>query len=172
MPGMSRRHSAMMMPGMFLSQPPMPTRPSKRLPRATELDGVGDHFARDQRSLHSLRAHGDAVGDGDGVELHGRAAGFANAFFQSLGDFAQVNIACADFGPCIGDADDGLVQIFFAESGPAQIRARGGAAGAFSQRNALRLPSMVIVSFSGVSVARGVSGVEKLQLTPRTPLTS
>ncbi len=25
----------MMMPGMFLSQPPMPTRPSKRLPRAT-----------------------------------------------------------------------------------------------------------------------------------------
>ena len=31
---MSSRHSAMMMPGIFLSQPPMPTSPSKRLPRA------------------------------------------------------------------------------------------------------------------------------------------
>ena len=35
----------MMMPGMFLSQPPMPTRPSKELPRVTKLDGVGYHFA-------------------------------------------------------------------------------------------------------------------------------
>jgi len=31
---MSNRHSAMMMPGIFLSHPPIPTRPSKRLPRA------------------------------------------------------------------------------------------------------------------------------------------
>src|ERR1700733_9657207 len=35
MPGISSRHSAMMMPGIFLSHPPMPTRPSKRFPRAT-----------------------------------------------------------------------------------------------------------------------------------------
>src|SRR5271165_3701076 len=35
MPGIFRRQSAMMMPGIFLSQPPIPTRPAKRLPRAT-----------------------------------------------------------------------------------------------------------------------------------------
>ena len=102
-----------------------------------QFDGVGDHFARHQRGLHALRAHGDAVGDGDGVELHGRAAGFANAFLQRFGDFAQVHVAGADLGPRIRDPDDGLVQIFFGESGPAQIRARRRAAGAFSQRNAL-----------------------------------
>ena len=81
-----------------------------------EFDGVGDHFARDQRSLHTLRAHGDAVGDGDGVELHGRAAGFANAFFESLGYFVQVDVAGADLGPRVGDADDRLVQIVLCKS--------------------------------------------------------
>ena len=44
-----------------------------------EFDGVGDDFAGDERGLHALRAHGDAVVDGDGVELHGRAAGLADA---------------------------------------------------------------------------------------------
>ncbi len=78
-----------------------------------EFDGVGDHFARDQRGLHALRAHRDAVGDGDGVELHRRAAGLANAFLQGLGDFAQMHVAGADLGPGVGDADDGLVQIVF-----------------------------------------------------------
>ena len=81
-----------------------------------QLDGVGDDFARNQRGFHALRAHRDAVGDGDGVELHRRAAGLANAFFESFGDFAQMHVAGADFGPGIGDADDGLVQIFFCKS--------------------------------------------------------
>ena len=41
----------------------------------------------------------------------GRAAGFANAFFESFGDFAEMHVAGADLGPGVGDADDGLVQI-------------------------------------------------------------
>ena len=44
-----------------------------------ELDRIGDDFAADQRRLHAFGAHGDAVADGDGVELHGRAAGGADA---------------------------------------------------------------------------------------------
>ena len=35
---------------------------------ANGLDRVGDDFARDQRILHALGAHGDAVADGDGAE--------------------------------------------------------------------------------------------------------
>ena len=35
---------------------------------ADGLDGIGDHFARDQRILHALGAHGDAVAHGDGAE--------------------------------------------------------------------------------------------------------
>src|SRR3546814_19257912 len=40
-----------------------------------ELDGVGDEVAADQRRLHALVAHGDAVGHGDGAELSRGAGG-------------------------------------------------------------------------------------------------
>ena len=62
------------------------------------------------------RAHRDAVGDGDGVELHRRAARLANALLDGLGDLAQMEVAGADLGPGVGDADDRLVQVFFAEA--------------------------------------------------------
>ena len=38
------------------------------------FDGIGDDFARDERVFHAFGAHGDAVGDGDGVEEHALAA--------------------------------------------------------------------------------------------------
>src|SRR4051794_22411249 len=38
------------------------------------LDRVGDDFAGHQAVTHALRAHADAVGDGDGVEVNGFAA--------------------------------------------------------------------------------------------------
>ena len=81
-----------------------------------EFDGVGDDFAGDERGLHAFGAHGDAVGDGDGVELHGRAAGFADALLDGLGDLAEMEVAGADLGPGVGDADDGLVQVFLGEA--------------------------------------------------------
>ena len=99
-----------------------------------QLDGVGDDLAADQRGLHALGAHGDAVGDGDGVELHRRAAGFAHALLDSLSDVTQVEIAGADFGPGICDSDDRLVQVFFREADAAQHGARCGAARSFGKR--------------------------------------
>ena len=104
-----------------------------------QLNRVCDHFAADQRGFHALRAHRDAVVDGDGVELHRRAAGLANAFLERLGDLAQMHIAGADLRPGVGNPNNGLVQFFLAEADPAQIRARRGAAGAFGQRDALSL---------------------------------
>ena len=98
-----------------------------------ELDGVGDDLAGDQRGLHAFGAHGDAVGDGDGVELHGRAAGLANAFLDGFGDLAQMEVAGADLGPGVGDADDGLVQVVFGEADGAEVGACGGARGAFGE---------------------------------------
>ncbi len=92
-----------------------------------EFDGVGNDLAGDQRGLHAFGAHGDAVGDGDGVEFHRRAAGLANALLDGLGDLAEVEVAGADLGPGVGDADDGLVQVFFAEAYSAQVGAGGGA---------------------------------------------
>ena len=86
-----------------------------------------------RRGLHALGAHGDAVGDGDGVELHGRAAGVADALLDGCGDVAEMEVAGADLGPGVGDADDGLVQVFFAEADAAQVGAGGGAVGAFGE---------------------------------------
>jgi hypothetical protein len=47
------------------------------------LDGVGDDLAGDERVLHALGAHADAVGDGDGVEDDGLAAGGVDALRAS-----------------------------------------------------------------------------------------
>jgi hypothetical protein len=96
-----------------------------------EFDGVGDDFAGDQACLHALGSHGDAVVDGDGIELHGRAAGLANALLDGLGDLTEMEVAGADLGPGVGDADDGLVQVFLAEADAAEVRAGSGAGWAF-----------------------------------------
>ncbi len=47
-----------------------------------QLDGIGDDLAADQRGLHALVAHGDAVGDGDGAELARRAVGGRDALLH------------------------------------------------------------------------------------------
>ena len=102
-----------------------------------ELDGVGDDFAGDERGFHAFGAHGDAVGDGDGVELHGGSAGFADAFLDGFGDVAEVEVAWADLGPGVGYSDDRFVEVFFGEAYAAEVGAGGGAGGAFGQGDAV-----------------------------------
>jgi hypothetical protein len=43
------------------------------------FDGIGDQFAADQRELHALVVHADAVGHRDGGELARAAAGCLDA---------------------------------------------------------------------------------------------
>ena len=93
-----------------------------------ELDGVGNQIAADERRLHPLAAHRDAVGDRHGVELHRRAAGLANAFLDVLGERAQVVVARTDFDPGVRDADNRLAQIGIGEADRLQHRARRRAA--------------------------------------------
>ncbi len=47
-----------------------------------QFDGIGNHFAANQRSAHSVGAHRDAVRDRDRVELHRSAARLANPFLD------------------------------------------------------------------------------------------
>src|SRR5713101_7384474 len=49
--------------------------------------------AADERSLHALGSHGDAVADGDGVVFHGRAAGLANALGHFHREIPELEIA-------------------------------------------------------------------------------
>ena len=125
-----------------------------------QFDGVGDHFAADERGLHALGAHGDAVGDGDGVELHGRAAGVANAFLHGCGEFTQVIVAGADFDPGVGDADDGLTQIFVGKADRLQHGAGGSAVGSIGDS------ATVALAFSAHCCSLGKSLYAKKPSSP------
>ena len=99
-----------------------------------QLDRVGDHLAADQRRAHALGAHRDAVGDRDGVELHRRAAGGADAGLHVHREIAQVVVARADLDPGVGDADERLLEVGVGEADRLQHRARRRAARAGRER--------------------------------------
>ena len=90
---------------------------------AGQFDGVRDNLAADQRSLHPLGAHGDAVAHGDGVELHRRATRGPDALLDLHGQVPQVEVARHRLDPGVGDADDRLGQIFVAEADRFEHRA-------------------------------------------------
>ena len=95
-----------------------------------QLDRVGDHLAADQRGLHPLGAHRDAVGDGDGVELHRRPARGADALFDVLGEAAEVEVAGHRLGPGVGDPDRRPAEGVVVEPDALHVGARVGAVGA------------------------------------------
>ena len=107
-----------------------------------QLDRVGDDLAADERGPHALAAHGDAVGDRDGVELERRAAGLADPVLHVHGQIAQVIVAGTDLDPGVGDADERLPQILVGQAGGAQHRPRRRPAGAVGQRGAAPLQRM------------------------------
>ena len=81
-----------------------------------------------------LRAHGDAIGDGDGVELHKCAAGLSRMPCLTA---AATSRRWKLQGPIsvqvLGYADDGLVQFSLVEAHAAQVGAGGGAASPFGE---------------------------------------
>src|SRR6185312_7699723 len=99
----------------------------KHVATADEFDGVGNEVAADERRFHAFGAHGDAVRDRDGVELHRRAAGFTDASFHVVRERAQVEIARHGLNPRVGDTDDGLLQILVGVTDSLEHGARRGA---------------------------------------------
>ena len=70
-----------------------------------DLDRVGDHLAADQRVVHPLVAHRDAVGHRDRAELQGIPARLAYARLGGLGQPVQREVAGRDLVPGRGDTD-------------------------------------------------------------------
>ena len=97
----------------------------KRMRHGEKFDRIGDHFAGDERGFHALGAHGDAVGNGDGVELDGRAAGGADAFLHFFRERAEVEIAGRHFRPRVRDGHERARQVGVGEAGGLQHRAGG-----------------------------------------------
>ena len=97
----------------------------KEIAARDEFDGVRDDFAADEGSAHALGAHGDAIGNGDGVEFERSAAGGANPVFYVLCEFAKVIVAGTDFDPGVGHADQGLAEILVTKAGGSKHGASG-----------------------------------------------
>ena len=94
-----------------------------------DLDRVGDHLARGQRIAHAFAAHRDAVGDGDGVELHRSATACLDAFAHVLGQVAQGDVARRDVGPGADHRNQRLGDGRVIQPGGAQHGACGGMGG-------------------------------------------
>ena len=95
------------------------------------LGGVGDQVAGDQGIFHAHMAHGDAVAYGDGGELHGGAAGGADAGFDGFGDLVQIHVAGNDFVIGADHADQRALQLFLGVSQSVEQGAVWGGRNAF-----------------------------------------
>ena len=111
-------------------------------PRATSSIESAITSRLTERGLHPLGAHRDAVGDRDGVELHRRAAGGADAVLHLLGEAPQVEVAGHRLGPGVRDADDRLGERLVVEADPVQVGARGGPVGALEDGAAPEPPAV------------------------------
>ena len=72
------------------------------------LHAIGNDVARRQGVEHAVVSHGDAVVDGDGIELGGKAAQFFNLFLDILTDFVQVDVTGYKLRERVDDGNDGL----------------------------------------------------------------
>jgi len=91
------------------------------------FDGVGDDLAGHEAVTHALRAHRDAVGDGDGVEIDRFAAGVGDALLGVLAEVAEVDVARRHVARGRGDGDLGLLEIGVGETDGAEHGAGGRA---------------------------------------------
>src|SRR5438552_1336512 len=102
-----------------------------------QLDGIGDPVAADQRGLHALGAHRNAVGDRDRVELDRGTAVGADALGDLLRELAMIRVARRQLDPAVRDAYERPREVFVGEADGAKVRARGRAVGAVQQRATL-----------------------------------
>jgi hypothetical protein len=81
-----------------------------------QFNGVRDHFAADERGLHALMTHCDAVGHRDGAELARRAAVLPDAFLGGLRLAHQRDVARRGFIPARGNTDEGTMDFLFRQA--------------------------------------------------------
>ena len=98
-------------------------------------------------------AHGDAIGDGDPVELDRRPACRSDARLDVLGQGPEVDVAGRDLRPGVEDRDQGALEVFIGEARAAEHGSGGGPLGIVS-KGVARHGSLGVRGESG---ARGVA---------------
>ena len=81
-----------------------------------QFDRIGDHLAADQRGLHPLMAHGDTVGDGDGVEPTRHATAADHAPLRGIGLCIERGVARCRIIARARQRDEGLGDILFLDT--------------------------------------------------------
>ena len=80
------------------------------------LDAVRDDVAGRERIEHAVVAHGDAVVDGDGVELGRETAQALDLFLHDLARLVQMHVAGDELCKGIGNGDDWLAGLLLFHS--------------------------------------------------------
>ena len=75
------------------------------------LDGIGDNLTRGQGIEHAAVAHGNAIVNGDGVELLGYATRFAHSIGHDVTDVLQMDVTRHELSIGVGNGDDRLAKI-------------------------------------------------------------
>ncbi len=153
--GRFSRAMAITVPGMVLSQPPIPRMASIWWPADHQLDGVRDDLPAHEGALHPLVSHGFPVRDHERVELHGRAARFLERRLGNGGKVVQVDVAGRHLAPRGGDGDDGLVEVRVREADGAEHCPVGHAG------NPLRHGAAVGVEGLSIGVSHGCLPVSR-----------
>ena len=81
------------------------------------FNAVGNEVAAGQTVEHAVVAHGDAVVNGDGVELGSEASELLDFGFYDLSGFVQVSMSRYELGERVGDGNDGLAKLFAFHAG-------------------------------------------------------
>ena len=90
------------------------------------FDRVGDQVTRGQRIEHAVVAHGDAIIDGDGIELLGDTARLLDFGRDQLPDILEVHVAGNKLSKGVDHGNDRLAEVAVLHAGGAPKRAGAG----------------------------------------------
>ena len=122
-----------------------------------QLDRVRDDLAADERRLHALVAHGDAVGDGDGVEAARHAAVLLHTLACGIRLDIEQRVARRTVITRAGERDKGAIDLLFGQTHRVIIAAVRRAFGA-DRDVAARQPGLVEAIGHGTPLWRGGRG--------------
>ncbi len=77
------------------------------------LHTVSHKFPGRQTIAHAKMIHGNAVAQGNGVELKGNTPCFSHGLFDLYGKFIQVGMPRHDFGEGVGNGDKRFLKVCF-----------------------------------------------------------
>ena len=80
------------------------------------FNGIGNHLTADERGFHPLMAHGNAIGDGDGVEATRQTTRLIHATTRDIGLMVERGVTRGGVIPGRDNADKGAGNLLFGQA--------------------------------------------------------